>query len=746
MPGIFAVKLEQPDLTAPSGWNGLVSQVYDCTVTRHTNAAGSFTVSFPLAANEATSVKRGWRVTVLQERIGAAKSDGSAFTPPALVYRGRVTRRTVVVDEAGGTTLQLEGETSLGVLADRLVHATKTYTSQTLNAILTDLITPLGISWSTPGRCATETVSVEISDLTYLQALLRLTELTRTNLVDQFDGSIAFTDQNNIPDPTTNVNVDEPTVRVVNVERATPDTVNAAFQGFAVVASTPSLTYNADQLANRIKVIGVDHDGTPLTLQDATAPFGSNYAVQSAAAPTGTYYFLEDSASVTAYGRVEVQLVRSDIRNPTDSSVTRAMAKSALFAIAEGELLRRRAEVTTFQCQLANGEDVYVLPGEKVYLRYAGQARLADRTVVTVTIDRYMLVARRYDRAGSGGTRLVSLDLVTPEFTYVSPDLPNVTSIPTPKDGQMPVEKPPEDPALDNPPPTDDYGPDPGQLQNALDNMRSSGAYQNCCADSGFATRFQTGDAPPFPTRYCVNPVVSHADGDIHIIRNDVNVNKERGLLVLGDAAGDVACLPATGCVAHLLHAWDSPIPANFGGDGHFWWRVFYIEPTSSTVDISGSTGSLEVLQWFTFRDNLPSGHGTYGDGVDVNMLQDLQYVATFGTAIATSTVSQSTIFGDLMFQFMQQQVRTIDDITYAVHFHHQDPTVFNHDASYHNVDPLPTDWMLEDTKNDAFLPHVITMTNTATAVASSFPGACRILTTQLSARLRGLCPIALLA
>jgi hypothetical protein len=165
-------------------------------------------------------------------------------------------------------------------------------------------------------------------------------------------------------------------------------------------------------------------------------------------------------------------------------------------------MLQRRSELLTFTVQPANGEDIYLLPGDKAYAQYKGLGRLIDGTITYVSIDQELLVGRRVESAGSAGVRLVTFDLVTPTISYALPA--PIVAIPTPDDRQMPEPTEPKDPSEDK---DKDKKPDPKkpfnmyivpktkpkdkpkpaptkhaakQAQNA---MTGNGALQPCCAD-----------------------------------------------------------------------------------------------------------------------------------------------------------------------------------------------------------------------------------------------------------------------
>lgn len=439
MPGRFSLTLETPALAAPAGWEGPILDVVSASVQRQVNRAGTFTITVPMAAGDASAVKVGWRVTLRQERRGAVNSAGAAQAAVPLLYRGKVLRPTPIVNDAGATMLVLEGETFLGSLADAWIQTGTVFTHQTLNAILSSLLTPLGVTWSVPPRCTTDTITIELSDMSVLAGLIRLAEFTRTNLSDGFDGVIRFLDEDRLPDPAINVCLDDPVLRIVNLERSSLGTAAAAQAGFAIVAGVPVIAFDGSELVNKLKVVGVDFDNSELTLEGAE---GGNYTIHTGAGPVRNFFYIEDTASRDKYGPVESQLVRSDVKNPNDDPLSRAQAKRVLAAIATGEMLRRRSEIMTLQVDLLNGEDIYAKPGERAYVRYKGRA-IRDGATTDVDLDLFCLIARRGDRIGEGGLRLVSLDLTSPELQYAVPSLPDLTAKPTPRDNQLPPARDP---------------------------------------------------------------------------------------------------------------------------------------------------------------------------------------------------------------------------------------------------------------------------------------------------------------
>jgi hypothetical protein len=467
MPGPFALTLETPALATPAGFEGPITAIIDAVIQRGVAHAGD-------------QVTRGWRATLRQERRGLVDSAGAAVADVPLLWRGKVLRHTPVVDEIGQTTLVLDGETWTGQLTDVWIQTETTFTSQTLNSILGSLLTPLGIAFSVPARCMIQPLTVTFSDLTILAALIRLAELTKTNLRDGWGATVEFTDQYNLPNPAINLCADDPILRVVQLESAGRGVESAGRAGFAIVGGAPSAQWDGTSIANKVKVIGADFDGSELTLEGASYP-DSLYTVQTGTGPSADYFYVEDTASIAAYGPIETQIVRSDLKGLSNVPLVRDAARAALLAIANGELLRRRSPILTFNFTIANGEDIFCLPGDVVHLRYKGWVRTRIGVRQELDIDAFCLVYRRGDRAGQGGVRIVNLDLVTPELPYEIPDQPDWHPVPTPNDRDVGPQRDPQENA-DDPAPEAPTA-DPGLVEYIMDMMTGQGQNQPCCAD-----------------------------------------------------------------------------------------------------------------------------------------------------------------------------------------------------------------------------------------------------------------------
>ncbi len=210
--------------------------------------------------------------------------------------------------------------------------------------------------------------------------------------------------------------------------------------------------------------------------------------------------------------------------------------------------------------------------------------------------------------------------------------------------------------------------------------------------------------------------------------------------------------LVVSGANASELLAIDSPSPANFGGDGHTYWAAHYIEPTANVIDFTGTTGVQRFILFMRAGGEIDilSGAGTYLDGVDVAWTTDLEYHGSmFGHATEIANVDVSSRLNDLVGSWVDSVVRSIDDINiYKDFYFGNDPSQFDDSFHFHNAQPIPfepgggaqssIDWMASAPGGDG------TFVNgqLVDAVASSFPGACRVLSICTGFRVRALCSI----
>ncbi len=241
------------------------------------------------------------------------------------------------------------------------------------------------------------------------------------------------------------------------------------------------------------------------------------------------------------------------------------------------------------------------------------------------------------------------------------------------------------------------------------------------------------------PLSVCYNPWQAHTIGDRNVARTDVFPEYDRAILILSSNSADPSVTATTGMAAHLLASWDSQTPANFGGDGHQWWRAYYMTPTIAAygdlVDFD-ATGPGQYMNWYSSLDILPTGLGTYGDGVDVAFDQDLFYGGS-GVLLNQTTGAVSTVHGDLVQTFSDFGYRTFDDLDLTLYFNQSGD--FNRDDHRFNAIPGPLDWHLADDVNDGS-SHTVTVGSRIEVFPSALTGSARALATHFAVALHAHC------
>lgn len=493
-PGLSGIILETPTLAKPTNVKGPINSLASWTVRREINKGGTWSVRFPASEALASQIVTGWRVTLTQEN--------NAFETN-LLYRGIVKSHRFVIDPSGMAMAELSGIDRLGALAETIIHTGKTFTNANLATMVAG-ITSLSIN--TPAS-KTQLSNVVINDQTVLGALLKIAQLYRCNIRESWSSltDAVMTDQDNLPAPDmdNNTNFNELVFR--NMAVAGPELANLAYySNIGLIAGAPTVSYEGSGLVNRITPVGADYDGGPLTLSGFTS-YDPLFTLQTGTNPDGSnYYYIEDTASQTKYGLIETQLVRTDVKNPSNDATTKKLAQGVLYAVAASELLQRRYEIVSVNIQIANGYDIWALPGDYVRVIYNGVATLADGASTWLNLSDPMLVIGRTDTGDASGSRIVTFDLAMPAVPYAIPNLPGAISIPTPRPQDTKKVKDPlpndlkPDTSMDQGGNAADRAvmPSLDALSKALkDITHGTGAYQPCCADQ--TTDFKAGGSPP---------------------------------------------------------------------------------------------------------------------------------------------------------------------------------------------------------------------------------------------------------
>lgn len=395
-------------------------------VNRELNAAGSWAVSFTASEQLAAMIRSRWRVSIIEE--------GS---PGYKLYRGIILDRSYRINSDGSAVVSLAGMSRLYSLMAQSTHQGLAYDgTQDIEEIANDLT---GETVTAPADASTRMPTVTFNDTSKLDALLKALELARYNVRETFnEDGFELVSQDDVPDSG---------FRFVNVTQAGPELETAAADGMGLIAGAPVLGYSGKNLANRIIPIGVEWDGKELllNLSDETLP----YAIQTGVHPsTLSYYYLEDQDSIDEYGLVELQYVRSDVKNPSDDAGTRLAAANVLYALAAGELVRRKSEVISFGVSIANGYDIDALPGDRVRVQFRGTVQLHSGIFTYRDVDQDFLVVKRRDASTVAGVRDVAFTLAAYEIPLPNFVLPDAVAIPPPP-GQVPDPPRRDDPNED---------------------------------------------------------------------------------------------------------------------------------------------------------------------------------------------------------------------------------------------------------------------------------------------------------
>lgn len=735
--------------------------VINYEINRELNAASSWNMQFPCNVTLAGQVRARWRVSLEEEgRVEYLLRDAI------------VTTRTFNVGRNGSGILSLTGGTKLIDMAAENTHVGLEYTGATSMQAIANSLT--GETVVAPARAATAFPKIKFNDVSKLAAFVGACEMARFNFRENFDGTFELTDKDDVPDSG---------YKAVIASYAGPDYATAGARGLALIAGTPQIGHDGSNLATRITGWGTDFDGSQLTLQSATTT--GPYAVSSGTSPNGeTYWYLKDAAAELIYNVVERPLVRSDVKNPNNDSASRIEAANVLYAYVANELIKRRSETVSFASNFANGNEIDALPGSRIHVLFKGFSVTADGELLWQDIDRAFLVVKRKDSSVRSGVRQVGFTFAAPEEELTIPSAPTAHPISEPP-GEVPDPPDPIDPEtyysdpVEEAATTEEEVPPWPDVPNApafgtpiaemlKDHMLGRGPLQPCCADGGH-DKSGGETPPPFDLRrHCAVAWSAVAVQDFRFVEKwglgwadpglgdpsgAINPSTDRGIIVLVSSSAEPN-LVVSGASQQLLFADDRDTPANFGGDGHTWWKFYYIQPTADFIDFAGTTGVTRNCTFMRASSDLPDrGVG----GIEIQFTHDVQYNGSmFGHATEVASVNQSSIYTDLVWMYVNSVYRSIDSITFDKVFHHSTPGIFNHDYFRDNSEFVTftpgggaesaTDWMQEDTEDDMFGGHSITCTFTADAVADTFPGACRILALACSARMRILCLESLLA
>lgn len=392
-------------------------------------------------------IKRGWHLSLVQENNNP--NDDVAYD--YMVYHGVILDREYRIEEAGAT-LTLHG-------SFRTQH---TVERSTLNGLaigpdvksgIESLIGDDELIGAPGGPVVANVTSAVPIDATFYKisrfaAALKVAQIGRLTYRDGWDF-----------DRPEWVTIDNPPFSgytLVNVEAYDAALEHAAKDGWGLIASTPTVEYVGSSIVNKIIPIGSDtvgDDNPDLTLAPAIG-LVTPYDIRTGLNPDGSnYYYIQDDVSVTRYGLIERHLVRTDIKNPSDDAGTRQAAAKVLAFVAAGELLKNKSEIIEIKIPVANGPQIWALPGDSIWLRYMGEVLTDDGYVSWLDVDQLFLVTDRSDASHPSGVRRVDFTLAAPEIEIPIPGLPGAISLPPTGSGggiygaPPPAPLPPDNPA-----------------------------------------------------------------------------------------------------------------------------------------------------------------------------------------------------------------------------------------------------------------------------------------------------------
>jgi hypothetical protein len=425
--GVSGIIIHKPDFTSPTGIAGVLA-VHSWKTHRYQNRVGDFEVRIPvddgLISNSPLSsqIRRGWRISIVQENNRPLEDPLYDY----LMYQGKVIDREYEVDASGAAMLVLRGNLRTVDLAERVNNGVA-YTSVTPNIIADSLAggttymgSPGGALY--PPAFSSTPMTIAFDQLTRYAEMLRLAEVRRSALRESWDYDKPQFVQTDNPPSSGYI--------LTQQEYFDPSMFDSSAQsGFAWIADKPRVRYLGQRLANRIIAVGSDTPDGDLKLNSAST--ASPYTVLSRTKANGQLeYYVEDTQSIARYGAVELYLVRTDVKNPSDNAATRQAAANVLYAIAVGELLRRKAEMIEVTVPVANGAHVWALPGDSMRLQYTGVAEASAGGITFLDEDRIFLVSERIEQSDPSGVRQVSFVLVAPEINMYIPDLPDTVILP----------------------------------------------------------------------------------------------------------------------------------------------------------------------------------------------------------------------------------------------------------------------------------------------------------------------------
>lgn len=311
------------------------------------------------------------------------------------------------------------------------------------------------------------------------------------------------------------------------------------------------------------------------------------------------------------------------------------LTANVLYAISVNDLLRGRSETLAVRVSIANGADVWALPGDRVKFKFAGWAKTQEGDdlglgrFTWVEIDEWMLVVERHDRSDPSGVRQVEFVLACPMLQYAIPVLPewvDPVALPVPANtGNTP---PGVDPGFGDAGDGYDFPADdpPGEwnpadtsladiINSLLDNVGQP--FGPCCPDTFNDVSSGDGLLPPTPElMWTIAQTTNSTTGPLAGDPTRANWAPADDSVVLLFAfnfdGGDPSIATNEDCSAEELFRWDFDLTLE-----HFYCASWVISKTGANPEWATTSALLDNAEHVTratANQIIPGIHVSVGD------------------------------------------------------------------------------------------------------------------------------------
>ena len=369
---------------------GPVTTVQGVTVLPELSGVGSLSFAVPVAderaldllTNERRIKVQGWDVP------GSAKR---------LIGSGIVRNFAFTMSE-GGDMASYAGPDSLDELKRKNTWLGWTRNLQSISSIVSDLVALVpGWTADTSGLASyTNLISVRFDGVSVLKALQAVVEQQGVHFRLGGDKLIEFGPFG-----------DDSGLRVNQITHAPPDLLR---NDNLLLLDQLTLTYDSEQVVNRIVVLGPGDGEAALTLKLATRT--TPYTVQSMVVNDLTLYYIEDTDSIAEFGVIERTFTANNIAALSNNTADIVAASNALYDLASAWLTRNSVLQQTYKVPVRKARAT-IKPGQKVRVDWRGWAVNPEgKRVKWINVADDLWVVRLAEKIGLAGAS-VDLDLST---------------------------------------------------------------------------------------------------------------------------------------------------------------------------------------------------------------------------------------------------------------------------------------------------------------------------------------------